>query len=306
MRKLDEIRYQAMDDMAYAIRVGVTRMTCIGHWGHVGGSYSAAELLSVLYSEFVKLDPANPRSPDRDYVVFSKAHCSPALYSALAYQNIISKESLMSYCAIDGLDGHLDQLHTPGVEASGGSLGIGLSYSVGIAKALKMQERFAQRVYCVVGDGELSEGEIWEATMAASQYKLDNLIAIVDYNKVMAKGFIYEEMSQEPIRARFESFGWVVMEVDGHDVEELHEALYRAKYITVTGKPICIIAHTVKGRGVEQCEFNYKWHTHAPGRDKANEFLKDLAQRYGREYQPITEPIRQTFSLEDVVMGGDS
>lgn len=292
-----------MEENAYHIRDLAIRMICIGKWGHLGGSLSLAEILAVLYGGFATLDTKNPKDPLRDYIILSKAHSSPALYAALAVKGILTREELDGYCSIQGLEGHLDQIHTPGIEASGGSLGIGLSYSVGVALALKKQERFSQRVYCILGDGELSEGGIWEAAMSASQYRLDNLTAIVDYNKVMAKGFVYNEMTVEPLAERFRSFGWTVLEADGHDVGELYQALHQSKYICVTGRPVCLIAHTVKGRGIAQCEFNYKWHTHAPGVEKANEFLAELAQRWGRPYRPIDKPVRKTLSLQDVVEG---
>lgn len=283
--KEEEIKY--LDDMAYEIRFLTVETIACGGWGHIGGSFSAAEILSTLYFKVMNVDPKNPKKDNRDYFVLSKAHCSPALYSALALKGFFPVEQLYTYCRIGGLEGHLDMLGTPGLEMSGGSLGLGLSYSVGIAHALKMKEKFSQRVYCLIGDGESSEGQIWEAAMSAGHYKLDNLIAIVDYNKVMAKGFVSDEMSQEPIVDRWKSFGWNVIEVDGHDVIEIYQAFYRAKYLDVHGKPTCIIAHTVKGKGVEDCEFNYKWHTHAPSINKANEFLKELAARYNKPLREL-------------------
>lgn len=293
-----------MEKNADKIRELAVRMICVGHWGHLGGSLSLAEILSVLYEDFVQLDPRDPRNNDRDMVVLSKAHCSPALYAALSVQGILPEERLYTYCQLDGLDGHLHQPGTPGVECCGGSLGLGLSYSVGLALAMKKQERFAQRTYCITGDGELTEGEIWEAVMSAAQYRLDNLIVIVDHNKVMAKDFVYNEINIEPLDERFRSFGWSVIRADGHDVEELYQALYKAKYVCAEGRPVAIIAHTVKGRGVRECEFNYKWHTHAPHTDAANAFLRELACSTKEEYVPIQQPVRKLYTLQDVVEGG--
>lgn len=290
MNYLKENEIKQLEDMAYEIRKLTVEMTACSRWGHVGGSFSLAEILSTMYFNVLRIDPEQPKKVDRDYVVLSKAHCSPALYATLALRGFFPVEKLYDYCKLGGLEGHLDALETPGLEASGGSLGIGLSYSVGIAYGIKLKEGFAQRVYCILGDGELSEGQIWEAAMSAGHYKLDNLIAVVDYNKVMAKGFVSDEMGQEPMADRWRSFGWKVIEVDGHDVADLYRAFYRAKYIEVNGKPICIIAHTVKGRGVEQCEFNYNWHTHAPSVAKAEEFLKELAERHGKPYEGIKRP----------------
>lgn len=297
-------KIRQLEKDAYRIRELALRMMCVGHWGHLGGSLSLAEILAVLYGEFVQLDPADPSDPDRDMVILSKAHCSPALYAVLALRGVIAEEKLDTYCQLHGLDGHLHQPDTPGVESCGGSLGLGLSYCVGLALAMKKQERFAQRTYCIVGDGELTEGEMWEAAMSASQYRLDNLIVIVDHNKVMAKDFVYNEVSIEPLDERFASFGWSVIQVDGHDVNELYQALYQAKYLCAEGRPVVIISHTVKGRGVRECEFNYKWHTHAPNRDTANAFLRELACKNNEEFIPIEQPVRKTFTLQDVVEGG--
>lgn len=287
MKYLSDEEICKLNDMAYEIRKLTVEMIACGQWGHIGGSFSLAEILAVMYFKSLRIDPSRPKMDNRDYVVLSKAHCSPALYAALALRGFFPVEKLYSYCKLGGLEGHLDILETPGLEASGGSLGMGLSYSVGIAYGLKLKEQFSPRVFCIIGDGELSEGQIWEAAMSASHYKLDNLIAVIDYNKVMAKGFVYEEMSQEPMVDRWKAFGWHVIEVDGHDVIDLHKAMYAARYLSVAGKPICIIAHTVKGKGVEECEFNYKWHTHAPSIEKAEEFLKELAVRYKKPYEGI-------------------
>lgn len=304
MIRLSTEQIQKMEKNAAKIRELAVRMMCVGNWGHLGGSLSLAEILSVLYEDFVQLDSRNPRDSDRDMVILSKAHCSPALYAALAVKGVLPEDQLYTYCQLNGLDGHLHQPGTPGVECCGGSLGLGLSYSVGLALAMKKQERFAQRTYCITGDGELTEGEIWEAVMSAAQYRLDNLIVIVDHNKVMAKDFVYNEIAIEPLDERLRAFGWSVIQVDGHDVEELYQALYRAKYVCAEGRPVAIIAHTVKGRGVRECEFNYKWHTHAPHLDAANAFLKELACGAKEEYVPIQQPVRKTYTLQDVVEGG--
>ena len=282
MDYLKEEEVKLIEDMAYEIRRLSIEMISNSQWGHIGGSLSLAEILSVLYFKVLRVNMEQPKSEDRDYFILSKAHSSPALYSALTLKGFITIDRLYTYCRIGGLDGHLDMLNTPELEVSGGSLGLGLSYSVGIAYALQLKEKFHHRVYCVIGDGELSEGQIWEAAMSASHYKLYNLIIIIDYNKIMAKGFVSNEMSQEPLTDRWRSFGWNVIEVDGHDVKEFYQSFYRAKYIGVNGKPTCIIAHTVKGRGIEECEFNYKWHTHAPSVEETKVFLKELATRYNK------------------------
>lgn len=285
MIRLGETDRADMEETAYRIReLSVAMITAAG-WGHIGGSLSLAEILAVLYRRVARVRASVPADPDRDRVVLSKAHASPALYSALAVCGFLPVERLFSYCRLGGLDGHQDSTDTPGIECSGGSLGLGLSFSVGIAYGMRLDERYAPRVWCILGDGELNEGQVWEAAMAAGHYGLDNLIAIVDYNKVMAKGFLAANMGLEPLAEKWRSFGWTVLETDGHDVEELCACFESAKYRHVTGRPVCVIAHTVKGRGLEEAEFNYRWHTHAPNPAKAEGFLQELAQRYGRQYR---------------------
>ena len=288
---LSALERERINDGAYEIRRLVTRMISMCNWGHIGGSYSLAEILAVLYGRAAKISPALLDDPGRDYIILSKAHASPALYAALCTFNLLPEEALYGYGSVNGIDGHLSKGHPKGVECSGGSLGLGLSYCVGLSAALKLAQSYAQRVYCICGDGELNEGQMWEAMQSASQYRLDNLILIVDNNKVMAKSFTYEGMGVEPLYDKISAFGFHVQECDGHDVDSLWQAMYRARYICC-GKPNCIIADTVKGRGVERCEFNYRWHTHAPDVETANSFLQELAQKWGKEYRPIVAAVK--------------
>jgi transketolase len=160
---------------------------------------------------------------------------------------------------------------------------MGLSIAVGMALGLRYKENPAARVYCILGDGEMNEGNVWEGAMSAAHYHLDNLIAIVDYNKVMAKGFVWEEMSIEPLADKWRAFGWDVMEVDGHDIKAIVDTCYQARWVRPRGRPIAIVAHTVKGRGIEWAEFNYKWHTQAPDPEMADRMLRNLARSCGRE-----------------------
>jgi len=282
---LSETAIKELEEKAFQIRKLALEMIVNANWGHIGGSFSEAEILSCLFFHFMNVDPKNPKSENRDIFILSKAHASPALYAALALKGFFPLSKLYSYCKLGGLDGHTNMRETPGIEFSGGSLGLGLSYAVGTALGLKMQEHFHRRVFCLLGDGELNEGNIWEAAMAASHFKLDNLITIVDYNKVSAKGFINDLMAIEPLTEKWKAFGWNVIEIDGHDVKEICLALYKAKYESVNSRPNCIIAHTVKGKGIMECEFNYKWHTHAPSSEKAEAFLKELCLRYGKPYK---------------------
>ena len=215
--------------------------------------------------------------------MLSKAHGSPALYAALALRGFCPTDKLYTYCERGALEGHTNMTRTPGLESSGGPLGMGLSVAVGMALGLRYNEENAlARVYCIVGDGECNEGNVWEAAMSAAHYHLDNLIAIVDYNKVMAKGFVWELMSIEPLVDKWRAFGWDVIEMDGHDVEAVVQVLHDAKWVRPCGRPIVIIAHTAKGHGVAEAEFNYKWHTHAPDAKTADKFLRELARAYGK------------------------
>ena len=205
----------------------------------------------------------------RDRLILSKAHGSPGLYAALALRGFFPLDDVYTYCELGGrLEGHTDMLRTPGLESSGGPLGMGLSVSVGRALGLRYKRDPRARVFCILGDGESNEGNVWEAAMAAAHYQLDNLIAVVDYNKVMAKGFTHDQMGIEPFADKWRAFGWEVIEVDGHDIDELADAFHRARRILPHGQPIVVIAHTVKGNGVDIAEFNPKWHTHAPDRPR--------------------------------------
>ena len=277
-----EEKIAELEEMAYQIRRLSIEMITYGQWGHVGGSLSMAELLSVLYFHVMRIEPENPEWSERDRLILSKAHGSPALYAALALCGYYPVEQLYTYCELGGFEGHTDLTRTPGIESSGGPLGIGLSIAVGMALGLRYKENPRARVFCILGDGELNSGNVWEAAMSAAHYHLDNLIAIVDYNKVMAKGFIWELMGIEPLVDKWQAFGWDVIEVDGHDIKEIAHALHQARWVRPHGKPIVLIAHTVKGHGVEMTEFNYRWHTHAPEPEIADRMLRELSHTYQR------------------------
>ena len=207
-----------LEEAAYQIRRLSVEMITYGRWGHIGGSFSMAEILAVLYFQAMQVDPQQPGWDERDRLILSKAHGSPALYAALALRGYYPLEKIYSYCELGGFEGHTDMTRTSGLESSGGPLGMGLSVAVGISLGLRFKENPRARVFCILGDGELNEGNVWEAAMAAAHYHLDNLIAIVDYNKVMAKGFVWDQMSIEPLADKWRAFGWDVFEIDGHDV----------------------------------------------------------------------------------------
>jgi transketolase len=303
MIHLNADKRSLVEDMAYQIRRLSVEMITYGQWGHIGGAFSLAEIFSTLYFHEMKLDPKNPKADGRDRLILSKAHGSPALYAVLALKGFFPVEKIYTYCEPEGLEGHTNPHGAPGVETAGGPLGMGLSVAVGMALGLRRKENPRSRVYCILGDGELGEGNIWEAAMSAAHYHLDNVIAIVDYNKVQAKGFVWEEMSIEPLADKWRSFGWNVLELDGHDIEAVAAGLYRARWIEANGRPVCIIAHTVKGKGVEQAEFNYKWHTHAPDPKTADLMLRELSRRYGRPeegYTRINEAVKK-----EIFYGGE-
>ena len=289
MRDISPELRAELERKAYQIRRLSLEMITYGQVGHPGGSLSEAETLACLYFAVMRLDPQNPQWPERDRFVMSKAHGCPGQYAALALRGFFPVEELYTYGAVDSrLQSHPDMRKTPGIEMSGGSLGQGLSTAVGMAIGLRHFRRWRARVYCLVGDGECQSGQIWEAAMAAAHYRLDNLIAILDYNKVQAKGFLHDMVGIEPIADKWRSFGWEVLEVDGHDVGEITRALHVARDIHVRGKPTMIVAHTVKGMGVDWMEFNYRWHTHAPLPEETDQALRTLARRYGQPEEGYT------------------
>lgn len=287
----------SLEEVAYQIRRLVVEQVAWAQWGHIAGSLSMAEILAVLYWRELHIDPDAPGWPDRDRLVLSKAHCSPALYAALALRGYFPRDELYMYCELDGiLEGHSDASRTPGVENSAGLLGMGLSVAQGMAIGLRMQGKTRSRVYCLLGDGELNEGNIWEAAMSAAHFRLDNLVAIVDYNKIMAKNLVAAQMGIEPLAEKFAAFGWSVLRVDGHDLEALAETLYDARWVTPSGRPICILAQTVKGRGIVEAENSSRWHTHAPSPEQADAMLRELANAYGREpegYSKCAQPVKR-------------
>lgn len=265
-----------LEKIANQIRIGIVKEVYHGKSGHPGGSLSCADILTVLYFNQMNIDPNKPDSQARDRFVLSKGHASPALYSTLAQRGYFDKEELLTFRGIDSvLQGHPDMKHIPGVDMSTGSLGQGLSCANGMAMASKLNKD-GNRVYCLVGDGEIEEGQIWEAAMSASHYKLDNLCVIVDNNNLQIDGSIEEVMSSYPIDEKFESFGFHVIKVDGHNIQELITAFNEAK--TTKGKPTAIIAKTIKGKGVSFMENQVGWHGKAPNEEQYNTAMHDLGE----------------------------
>ena len=230
--------------------------------GHPGGSLSCMDILSVLYFDEMNVDPANPKWEDRDRFVLSKGHCAPALYAMLALKGFFPQEDMKLLRSIKShLSGHPDMVNVKGVDMSTGSLGQGLSAAVGMALAAKLQKK-SYRTYAVCGDGEIDEGQIWEAAMAAAKWGLDNLCAFVDVNGLQIDGKTSDVMPSEPLDKKFESFNWHVIKIDGHNYAEIKAALKQAREIK--GKPTMIIASTVKGKGVSFMENQAGWHGKAP------------------------------------------
>lgn len=230
--------------------------------GHIGGSLSAMDILTELYFDVMNVDPANPQDPQRDRFVMSKGHCTPALYPVLALRGYFPVEELELFRSIKGhMSGHAEMRHVKGVDMSTGSLGQGLSVAVGMALAGKVKAE-DYRVYALMGDGEIEEGQIWEAAMSAAKYKLDNLCAVVDVNGLQIDGATADVMPSEPLDKKFESFGWHVIKCDGHDFKALKAAFDEAK--SVKGQPTMVLARTVKGKGVSFMENDAGWHGKAP------------------------------------------
>ena len=243
--------------------------------GHPGGSLSIADIMAVLYFNELRIDEKNPRWDERDRLVLSKGHCSPALYAALAERGFFDKEDLKSFRKIESnLQGHPDLNKVPGVDMTSGSLGQGLSVANGMAIAGKMDNK-DYRVYTILGDGEIEEGQIWEAAMTANKYKLDNLCVIVDNNNLQIDGTIEEVMSSYPIDEKFKSFGFNVLTIDGNNIEEILSAFEIAKQ--TKNKPTCIIAKTIKGKGVSFMENKAEWHGKAPSEEEYIQAMKDLS-----------------------------
>lgn len=244
--------------------------------GHPGGSLSAADIVTALYFDVMRIDPQKPQWPERDRFVLSKGHAAPVLYAALAERGYFPVEDLKTLRKLGSpLQGHPDMRKVPGVEMSTGSLGQGLSVANGMALAGKL-DGLDYRVYVLLGDGEIEEGQVWEAAMAAAHFKLDNVVAFLDYNGLQIDGPIEEVMSAEPVADKWRAFGWAVQEIDGHDMEQILAAVAQAR--ETRGKPSLIIARTVKGKGVSFMENEVGWHGAAPKPEQVEQALAELGE----------------------------
>ncbi|MBR3255110.1 MAG: transketolase [Clostridia bacterium] len=263
-----------LEKIAKKVRKGIIEAVYSNKSGHPGGSLSIADILTVLYFNQMSIDENNPNWEERDRLVLSKGHCAPALYSTLANRGFFDVEKLKTFRNIESnLQGHPDMNKVEGVDMTSGSLGQGLSSANGMAIAGKMDNK-NYRVYCILGDGEIEEGQVWEAAMTASKYKLDNLCVIIDNNNLQIDGTIEEVMSSYPIDEKFKSFGFQVINIDGHNIQEIIDGLDVAK--TIKGKPTCIIAKTIKGKGVSFMENKAEWHGKAPSEEEYKIAMEEL------------------------------
>jgi len=257
------------------LRHDIIRMIEAAGNGHPGGSLSITDVLAVLYWKFLKHDPKQPAWEGRDRFILSKGHACPALYAVMAHRGFFDTASLLTLRKLGSpLQGHPDRLRLPGIEFSTGSLGQGLSVGVGMALAAKTDKKDWKTVV-VLGDGELQEGQCWEAFMSAPKFKLDNLVAIVDHNNGQIDGPVKEVMDIEPLTDKLEAFNWDVQSIDGHDLDSIEKALSNA-WAATNGKPQAIVAKTVKGKGVSFMEHNIAWHGNAPKKDDADKACTEI------------------------------
>ncbi len=271
---MEDNRKKELKKIALNVRKGVIEGTFNAKSGHPGGSLSIADIITYLYFEEMNVNPEKPDCENRDRFVLSKGHTAPALYAALAHKGFFPVELLKTLRKPDSiLQGHPSMRYTPGVDMSTGSLGQGISVACGMALAGKLKDK-DYRVYTILGDGEIEEGQVWEAAMFAGNRKLDNLVAIVDYNNLQIDGSLDEVNSPYPIKEKFEAFNWNVIEICGHCFGQIEEAFKKAK--ECKGKPTCIVAKTVKGKGVSFMEDKCDWHGSAPNAEQYEQAMAEL------------------------------
>ena len=272
-KSLDE-RVEHLKAKAKEVRLNIIEMIYEAQSGHPGGALSAADVVTALYFDLMRVNPKDPHWPDRDRFILSKGHGCPVWYACLAMRGYFPMEELKTLRKFESiLQGHPDMKKTPGVDMTAGSLGQGLSAGVGMALEGKLVEK-DYLVYVVLGDGELNEGQVWEAASAANKYKLDNLVAVIDRNRLQMDGFCEEVMPMEPIGKKFEAFNWHVTRIDGHDMRKVLVTLEEAR--DVKGRPACVIADTVKGKGVSYMENVREWHGKVPSPEQYETALREI------------------------------
>lgn len=271
---MDQARKQELKKIATKIRMGALECVYSANSGHPGGSLSIADILAYLYFEKMKIDPANPKDEGRDRFVLSKGHTAPGLYAALANRGFFSTALLKTFrSSASILQGHPDMKEIPGVDMTTGSLGLGISAACGMALSFKSAGK-PNRVYAILGDGELEEGQVWEAAMFAGHYRLDNLCAFIDFNGLQIDGDITKVMNPTPIDEKFKAFGWNVLTIDGHCFDEIERAVNAA--LAYTGKPTAIVSKCVKGKGVSFMENEAGWHGMAPNQEQYETAVAEL------------------------------
>lgn len=271
---MEQAKLTMLKEKAREIRLGVLEGVYSASSGHPGGSLSIADILSYLYFEEMNIDPKDPKKADRDRLVLSKGHTAPALYAALALRGYFDPAMLKTLRKADSfLQGHPDMKHTPGVDMTTGSLGLGISAASGMALSAKISGD-SYRVYAILGDGESEEGQVWEAAMFAAHYKLDNLCAFVDFNGLQIDGPITQVMNPTPLDEKYKAFGWNVIVIDGNDIEQIADAVAAAK--ACKGKPTAVICKTVKGKGVSFMENQVGWHGAAPNAEQYEQAVAEL------------------------------
>jgi len=267
---------EPLESIARDVRARVVEMIAAAGSGHPGGSLSAVDLLTALYFAKMRYDPSDPAKPDRDRFILSKGHAAPALYAVLARAGFFPEAILNRLRKFQSLlQGHPDMRFTPGVDMSTGSLGNGLSIANGMALACKL-DGHPGRIYVLLGDGEIQEGQIWEAAMSAAHFHLDNLCALLDWNGLQINGPVEKIMSIDPLKEKWEAFGWHTITIDGHDFNRILKALDEAE--TVRGRPTMILARTVKGKGISFMEGRAVWHGRAPDKENRERALRELGQ----------------------------
>lgn len=274
----EKSRISFLKSKANELRKNIITMIHEAKSGHPGGALSIADVVTALYFDEMHIDPANPKWPERDRLILSKGHTCPVVYAALAMRGYYKLDHIHTLRKLGSiLQGHPDMKKTPGLDMTSGSLGQGLSAGVGMAIGAKL-DKLPSRVFVILGDGEIQEGQVWEAAMTAAKYKLNNLVAIVDCNNLQVDGFCSEIMPVEPLDKKWEAFGWEVIKIDGHDMEQVVAALAQAKK---SGKPVCILATTVKGKGVSYMENVCEWHGIAPDAEQYRCAMNELEECTG-------------------------
>jgi transketolase len=275
-----------LERYATVLRIHCVRMLAVAKSGHLDSSLSAADIVAALYHRVLRHDPSNPKWPERDRFVLSKGHAAPIQYAALAQHGYFPADDLMGLRQIGShLQGHPDMTRTPGIEVSTGSLGQGLSMCVGICLALRLDDLSdMSQVFCLMSDGDCQEGESWEGAMAAAHYDLDNLTAIVDYNHLQTDGTTEEVMDTGDVRAKFEAFGWDAVEIDGHDMGAIVEALERSRTLD---RPAAIVCQTKKGRGVSFMEDRFGFHGKPPSQEQAEQAMEELEETYAQQSKAL-------------------